>query len=94
MATPIQRAVAISNNLINGVATATQIDRVGKALAWRYGRLAEYEAGDNTIKSQIYMDCILRSCIETMKDFEAKQAIQNAGEVARLQVEADFQQTP
>lgn len=94
MAEPIQRAVSISNALINGVATADQIRRVGRGLANRYRRLAEYDGADDTGKAQIFCDSILKMCLEATQDLEAKTAVANAGDMARLQVNADFQPAP
>lgn len=94
MATPVQRTVSIANAIINGVATADQIRRVGRGLAARYRRLAEFDAGDNNVQAQIFLDCSLKMYIEAMQDLESKLAVQNAGEMARLQVGADFQPAP
>lgn len=94
MATPIQRVVSISNALVNGVASTDQIRRVGRGLAYRYKRLPEYDAADDTGKALIFIDCTIKMYLENVQDLESKGAMTDAGELARLQVLADFQAAP
>ena len=94
MATPIQRVVSISNALVNGVASTDQIRRVGRALAARYKRLAEYDGGDDNVKAIIFIDCTVKMYLENVQDLESRTAMADAGELARLQVLADFQAAP
>lgn len=94
MATPVQRIVAVSNALVNGVATADQIRRVGRGVAFRTGRLAEYDAGDNTVQATIFLEGITKDILSAVQDLESRTAVQDAAELARLKVNADFQSAP
>lgn len=94
MATFIQRGQAIGNALINGVASMAQLDRLGKALAYREARLAEYDSSDNAGKAQIYIEAFRALCLQALREYESSAAVQAAKEVAEGAVGTDFQEAP
>ena len=94
MATQIQRALTITNALLNTTASPEQIRRAGRALARRYRQLPEYDQGDDATKATIFNASILRFIIECMQDLEKSDAISESAEIARMQVTADFQASP
>lgn len=94
MATYIQRGQSIGNALVNGVATLTQLDRLGRALAWREARLTEYDAGDNNIKAMIYVQAFRSFCLQVLREFEGRAAALAAQDAASDQVDTDFPEAP
>lgn len=90
MATYLQRGQAIGNALINGTATPAQLNRLGRALAYREARLTEYDAGDNNAKAEIYVAAFRSYCLQALSEFEGYEAAQAAAAAAGSQVEADF----
>lgn len=59
MATAPERLTTIANALTNATATAAIKAKLGQALAWRFGRFAEYQSGNAADKARIAMDCEL-----------------------------------
>lgn len=94
MATNIQRGQAIGNALINGTATLAQLDRLGRALAYREAQLQTYENSDNDGKASIFIEAFRSFCIRALKDYESLAAEQAAKEAAASKVETDFPQAP
>lgn len=94
MATYIQRGQAIGNALINNTATMQQLDRLGKALAYREARLSEYEAADNAGKAQIYVEAFRAFCLQALREYEGSAAEAAARAQAEGAVVGDFPETP
>lgn len=80
MVTEIQRVQAICDGLINQTATASQITRLGTALATQSDKLAEYQSGTNTQKARIFLDCLRDFCSNTIKATRAASAAQAAAD--------------
>ena len=94
MATYIQRGQNIGNALINGVATLTQLDRLGKALAYQSTQLDAYLAGDNNVKAEIYVTAFRQFCLNALKEYEGSAAEAAAVAATAATVETDFPQAP
>lgn len=94
MATYIQRGQSIGNALINGTATYAQLDRLGKALAYRSGQLDAYLVGDNNTKAQLYVAAFREFCIGALKEYEASEAVVQASDNAAVAVDNDFPEAP
>lgn len=94
MATWIQRGQSIGDALLNAVASLGQLDRLGRALAYHFGRLAEYDAANNAGKAQIYVESLFKLCVQMIKHFESAMDSKTAGDAAVAKVDTDFQQTP
>jgi hypothetical protein len=94
MATFIQRGQTIGNALINGTATLAQLDRLGKALAYREARETEYLAGDNNVKAQIYVEAFRAFCLRALREYEGAQAVTTAKATAEAAIDTDFPEVP
>jgi hypothetical protein len=94
MATYLQRGQAIGDALINGTATASQLNRLGKALSYREARLSEYEAGTNAQKAEIYVTAFRQFCLQVLREYEGHEAVDAARAAAEGAVETDFPEAP
>lgn len=94
MATFIQRGQSIGNALINGTATLAQLDRLGRALAYREARLQEYLDGDNAKKAEIYVTAFRNWCLSAMREFEGQDAAVAARTAAAADVDTGFPEAP
>ena len=90
MATYLQRGQAIGNALINGTATPAQLNRLGRALAYREARLTEYDAGTNDDKAAIFVLSFRAFCIEALQNFEGLEAADDARQAAAGAVDTAF----
>ncbi len=92
MATNIQRMQAVGDALINGVATASQLSRLGEALAKNGSVHSEYvAAATNGEKAAIAVRELRKMLIGVIKNVEAESAIQNAASSTHSAVDAQFQ---
>lgn len=94
MATYIERAQAIGNALINGVATPTQINRLGGALATAAARESEYAAATNSQKAQFLVEELRRRLLSLIKTVEADTSVRDAQAAVEEDVETGFSETP
>lgn len=94
MSTYIQRGQAIGNALINGVATTAQLDRLGRALAYKNGQLEAYMAGDNDAKAEVYVTAFRKFCVDALMEYEAQAAMQAALSATTTTISTDFAQAP
>lgn len=94
MATFIQRGQSIGNALINGVATLAQLDRLGRALAYKSGQLDSYLVGSNDVKAQIYVGVFRQFCTEAIVDYESAVAVAAAVATTAATVQNDFHEAP
>ncbi len=60
MPTPVQRASSIFDALVNQATPAATKVAGGRAAAFAYGRLAEYDAATNAEKSAIFLESVRR----------------------------------
>lgn len=94
MATYLQRGQAICDALINSPSTASQQLRLGRALAHRDGLLAEFDAGTNAQKAEMFVRAFRRTCLRAVRDLEGEDAAGNARSTAEAQVDAGFPEAP
>jgi hypothetical protein len=90
MATNLQRWTAICDALVNGTATDAQKLRLGRAVAWKDGRLEEFDAGTNAQKLEISVHGIQRLAVNLVRVFEGESAGSAAHAAAVAAVGNDF----
>lgn len=90
MATNTERFQAIGDALLNAPAMASQLDRLGRALAYRDGLLDAYDAGTNAQKLQIAVGAERRLHLHLLKQLEGSESAGTARSAAEGQVAADF----
>jgi len=94
MATPEQRAQAIADALLNKVATASQINRLGVALSRQDGDYATYNAASGTVKAQMLVAKVRAYLLNVVKSTDGQIAVTTALSTASSAVEAEFTETP
>lgn len=92
MATFVQRAQAIGDALLNGPATASQINRLGQALAYQSGMLGEYNSMTQAQKAEFFIDRIRALCIGLVKRYDEYMAAQAAMASAVAAVDVEFKE--
>lgn len=90
MATNLQRWTAICDAIVNGTATDNQKLRLGRALANKDGLLEEFDAGTNSQKLTIAVQCARRHVINLVRAFESDGAGVAASAAAAASVNNDF----
>lgn len=82
MATYAQRAQAIGDALINGVATAQQIDRLGVAFARQSGNADHYAGLTNAGKAEFLVKAVRSHLIAIVTSADVNHAAQTASSSA------------
>lgn len=90
MATYAQRAQAIGDALVNGTATAGQIDSLGQALAWESGQLGEYTAMTQGQKAEFLVNRFVSRTIGLVKTYRQNTASAAAIATATQSVDTEF----
>jgi len=90
MATFPQRAQAIGDALVNGVATQGQIDSLGQALAWQTGMLVEYSSMTAGQKAEFFVTRMVEINKGYVKTFRQNTASAAAIATASQSVDAEF----
>ncbi|GAB3744759.1 hypothetical protein [Lysobacter olei] len=78
MATKTQRIKAVADALLNTTATNAKIDRLGRALAARMGRIEEYEAADAAGKASIAVEELRRHLVGMVREYDEIMAARAA----------------
>lgn len=94
MATPEQRAQAIADALLNKVATASQINRLGAALSRQDGDYVAYNAASGTVKAQMLVAKVRAYLLNVVKSTDGQIAVTTALSNASSAVESEFTETP
>lgn len=94
MATPEQRAQALADAILNKVATASQVNRLGAALARQDGDYATYSAASATVKAQMLVTKVRAYLLNVVKSTDGQIAATTALSSASSAVEAEFTETP
>lgn len=90
MATYAARAQAIADALLNTTATAAQQLRLGRALAYREGTLAEFDAATNALKAEMFVKASRRLYLSIVRTFEGDDSASTARHSTETQVGIDF----
>lgn len=90
MPTKTQRIKAVADALLNTTATNAQIDKLGRALAARMGRLDEYNATDAAGKVSIAIEELRRHLLGMIREYDALIAARAAESAA----DSEFPETP
>lgn len=93
MATYVQRAQAIGDALVNGIATPTQINRLGLALAQHGGMVTEYNTLTQLQKAEFFVTRMRALTIGLVKHYDEFTAAANAINAATAAVDLEFKDT-
>lgn len=94
MATKLQRGKAIADAIINGTATNAQLNRLGRAMAFRTMRVAEYDAANAAGKADILIDGLRIICLQLIQERESIDAIETARIASNTAVASAFTEVP
>lgn len=94
MATFAQRAQAIGDALLNGTATASQINHLGQALAHQCGMLGEYNNMTQAQRAEFFVSRMRVLCIGLVKRYDEYIAAQTAMASAVAAVDVEFTEQP
>lgn len=94
MATFSQRAQAIGDALVNGTATASQINHLGRALAHQCGMLGEYNNMTQDQRAEFFISRMRSMSINLVKQYDEYVAAQSARASAAAAVDVEFAETP
>lgn len=94
MASFAQRAQAIGDALVNGTATAAQINHLGQALAHQAGMLGEYNNMTQGQRAEFVVSRIRSMNIGLVKQYDEYVAAQAARASAAAAVDVEFTETP
>lgn len=93
MATYVQRAQAIGDALVNGIATPTQINRLGLALAQHGGMVTEYNTLTQLQKAEFFVTRMRALTIGLVKHYDEFTAAASAISTANAAVDLEFKDT-
>lgn len=82
MATYVQRAQAIGDALINGVASAAQIDRLGLAFARQSGNEAHYNSLGGSAKAEFLVKAVRANLVAVVTSADVNHALKTASSSA------------
>lgn len=92
MATFPQRAQAIGDAYVNGVATQGQINSLGEALAWEAGVLVQYNSMTPGQKAEFLVTRTVDKAINLVKVY--RQNVRSAAAITQANTETDTEFPP